>query len=420
MAETAGKLAVAGAHGAAESDDDRPLSGYVVVDFTRVLSGPYCTRLLADMGARVIKIERPGEGDEVRYAGLQLDAGRTDQSAYFARMNAGKRSIALDFSNPQAREVIHDLVKKADVVVENFSPGVMARNGFDEASLRKIRPDLVYCSISGFGQTGPLRSMQAYAHLINAFSGMMELDRGGLLAPKASNLQAADVLAGAQAFGGIVSALLRRARNGRGAYIDVSMLECLIAADDINFPALLNGGEAPRKPRAGMVVLPIGDCHVAMQLGGAPTMWPRMTELMNRPDLRDDARFATPAARRDNWPALLEILGGWLKTFDSVETAVKVLTSARIPSVPMLMPEEVVAHPHLAARGAFPTVAHPVRGTARVTATPFQLDHAPVVPSGPVPYDIGQHTREVLADWLGYSDERIAQLAAHKVVAIAP
>lgn len=149
--------------------DDAPLAGYVVVDFTRVLSGPYCTRLLSDLGAKVIKLERPGEGDGVRYTGLQLDPQRTDQSAYFA--------------HPLAREVILDMLSKADVVIENFSPGVMAKYGFDAASLRALRPALVYCSISGFGQTGPLRSMQAYAHLINAFSGMMELECGGTAAP---------------------------------------------------------------------------------------------------------------------------------------------------------------------------------------------------------------------------------------------
>ena len=181
----------------ATSPPERLLEGIVVCDFTRVLSGPYCTRLLADLGADVIKIERPGEGDEVRHIAPQMSPTASDQSAYFARINAGKRSIAIDFTNPQARDVVLDLVRKADVVVENFSPGVMAKYRFDEPSLRAIKPDLVYCSISGFGQTGPLRGLQAYAHLINAFSGMMDLDRSGFLAPKASNLQAADVLAGA-------------------------------------------------------------------------------------------------------------------------------------------------------------------------------------------------------------------------------
>jgi crotonobetainyl-CoA:carnitine CoA-transferase CaiB-like acyl-CoA transferase len=374
--------------------------------------------MMADLGATIIKLERPGEGDEVRFAGLQLDPSRGDQSAYFARMNAGKRSIAIDFAHPQARELVLDLVRKADVVVENFSPGVMAKYGFDEPSLRKIRPDLVYCSISGFGQTGPLRSMQAYAHLVNAFSGMMELDRGGIFPPRANNLQAADVLAGLNAFGAICAALLRRARTGKGAFLDVSMLESLIVADDVNFCALINGGTAARAPRAGMAILPIGERHVAMQIGGSSAMWPRMCELIQRPDLLDDPRFASPQARREYWDELLEILADWFKRFDSPAQAVDALSAARLPGVPMLMPEEVIEHPHLAHRGLFQTVPHPVSGDARVTAQPFQLDGTPVGPTGPVPYRIGEHTQQVLTEFLAYSGDRIETLVAQKVVAL--
>lgn len=391
----------------AHSGDDAPLAGYVVIDFTRVMSGPYCTRLLADLGATVIKIERPGEGDESRYVLPQLNAERPDQSAYFARLNAGKQSIAINFANPSALELIHQMVAQADVVIENFSPGVMAKYGLDEPSLREVKNDLIYCSISGFGQTGPLRSLQAYAHLINAFSGMMELERGGSGKPRASNLQAADVLAGAQAFGAICAALLRRGRNGKGAFIDVSMLECLIAADDINFPALLNDFPVARKPRYGMVVHPIGERAIAMQLGGAAAMWPRLTELIGQPGLQHDERFATAADRRRNWADLSEILGQWLAGFDSVEAAGEALAGARIPHVPMLQPEEVVEHPHLEQRSAFPNVNHPVQGTARVTATPFQIDRQAVVPAGQVPWAIGQHGRQVLSGWLGLSEQQI-------------
>ncbi|MGD2141049.1 MAG: CoA transferase, partial [Burkholderiales bacterium] len=197
------------------------LAGYTIVDFTRVLAGPYCTRLLADLGARVIKVERPGEGDEIRYIVRQLEEGRADQSSYYVRLNAGKKGISIDLANPQARDVVLDLVRKADVVVENFSPGVMKRYGFDAQTLRADRPDLVYCSISGFGQNGPLSTMQAYAHLINAISGLMDLDRGGEPAPRVAYLQAADVLAGTHAFGAICAALLRRERTGEGATLDV-------------------------------------------------------------------------------------------------------------------------------------------------------------------------------------------------------
>ncbi len=271
------------------------LDGLTVLDFTRVLAGPYCTRLLADLGARVIKIERPGEGDEIRYSVTQLEPGRTDQSSYFVRLNAGKQGIAIDLAHPQARDVVLDLVRLADVVVENFSPGIMARYGLDDAALRTVRPDLVYCSISGFGQTGPLGSMQAYAHLINAISGMMDMERSGEDQPRASYLQTADVLAGTHAFGAICAALLRRARSGQGAYLDVSMLECLIAADDITFHALLNGGEVWRAPRVGMLVHSIGGRYVAMQAVGAPHLLSRLLALIGRPELAIDERFATPS-----------------------------------------------------------------------------------------------------------------------------
>jgi CoA:oxalate CoA-transferase len=401
----------------AHADNEPLLAGFTVVDFTRVLAGPYSTRLLADLGATVIKIERPGEGDEVRYAGLQLLPDRTDQSAYFARMNAGKQSIAIDLANPQARDLVLALISKADVVVENFSPGVMAKYGLDAATLRALRPELVCCSISGFGQSGPLSSMQAYAHLINAFSGMMDLERGGIAAPRASNLQAADVLAGAHAFGVICAALLRRLRTGRGAYLDVSMLECLVCADDINFPALLNGGSIERQPRVGMVVHAIGERHVAMQTGGAPHMWPRLVALIGRPALLTDERFATAIGRRTHWSALQEVLREWLSTFESVDAAVAALAAARIPSVPMLTAEEVVAHPHLAARQAFATLPHPEREDIRVTAPPFHLDGQALRPAGPPPYEIGQHTRSILADFLGYDSDRIDALQANGVVA---
>lgn len=402
---------------AASSADEHLLAGVTVVDFTRVLAGPYGTRMLADLGARVIKIERPGEGDEIRHTVLQLDPNRTDQSSYFARLNAGKQSIAIDLAHPQARDVVLDLVRNADVVVENFSPGVMARYGLDGATLRTLRPELVYCSISGFGQTGPLSSMQAYAHLINAISGMMDLDRGDEAKPRVAYLQAADVLAGAHAFGAICAALVRRGRNGRGAYLDVSMLECLVAADDITYGALLNGGTVQRQPRVGMVVHAIGERYVAMQSAGAPHLWSRLVALIGRPELATDARFATLIARRANWPALLEILRGWLSGFDSVDQAVKTLSGARIPAVPMLSPEEVVEHPQMAARSAFPEIDHPARGRVRVTALPFHVDGAPVAPAGPAPYRVGQHTRQVLTD-LGYSTERIDVLQSLRVVEI--
>ena len=395
---------------ASTTPSEKLLAGYTVLDFTRVLAGPYCTRLLADLGARVIKIERPGEGDEIRYTTGQLEEGRTDQSSYYVRLNAGKQGIAINIAHPQASDLVLDLVRTADVVVENFSPGVMARYGFDAATLRGERPDLVYCSISGFGQTGPHSSMRAYAHLINAISGMMDLDCGGEAEPRAQYLQAADVLAGTHAFGAISAALLRHARTGKGATLDISMLECLIAADDITYSAMLNGGKAERRPRPGMVVHPIGERHIAMQTVGAPHLWSRLIELIGRPELATDPRFATPLERRYNWTALLEVFREWLNRHQSVDEVLALLSEAGVPAVPMLTPEEAIEHPQLHAREAFPEIEHPGRGRARVTATPFHIDGEPTHPQSRAPHRIGEHTRQVLADLLGYTDERIDAL----------
>ena len=388
------------------------LTDVTVLDFTRVLAGPYCTRLLADLGARVIKIERPGEGDEMRRGHLQLEEGRSDQATYFIRINAGKRSVAIDLAHPKGREVVLDLARHADVAVENFLPGVVKKLHCDWESLRAVKPDLVYCSISGFGQTGPLRHQQAFAHIINAISGVMHLEQQDDATPRVGYLQTADVLAGTHAFGSILAALWRRARTGRGAYLDVSMLECLIAAEDITYGAVLNGGAEYPGPRPGMIVHRIAGRDVAVQTVGAPQLWPRLVATLGQPDLATDPRFATPLARREHWRELRPIICAWLDRFPTADAAVETLTKARIPAAPVLSPREVAAHPHLAQRHAFPEVEHPARGRVRVTGAPFHADGRPVGPAAPAPYRVGEHTRAVLAEFLGYAPARIDELRA--------
>jgi CoA:oxalate CoA-transferase len=397
-------------------DDTAPLHGLVILDFTRVLAGPYCTRLLADLGARVIKVERAGGGDDMRKGHLQLEPGRDDQSSYFTRINVGKESVGLHLGRPESREIVGDLARKADVAVENFAPGVAERLGVDYETLVAVRPDLVYCSISGFGQTGPWRERPAFAHIIHAASGLMHLEQGDSPAPRVANLQAADVLSGAHAFGAILAALWRRARTGKGARIDVSMLETLIAADDVSVAAVLNGGEEIGSPRPGMAIYEIGGRHLALQTGGSAEIWPRLLEMMDRPELAHDARFSTAQARREHWPLLRDLIGQWLTRFRTVDEAVTALASARIPSAPVLEPREVVAHPHLLERQAFPDVPHPSRGRVRVTASPYHWDGRPVHPAGPAPYRVGEHSRMVLSGLLGYDTARIDTLIASGAV----
>src|SRR5262245_36199033 len=405
---------------------DLPLTGVVVLDLTRVLAGPYCTRLLADLGARVIKIERPGEGDDQRHNYLQIERGRRDQSTYFIRVNAGKESVAVDLSRPEGQAIIRDLARVADVVVENFMPGVVAKLACDYETLRAVKPDIVYCSISGFGQTGPWRARPAFAHIVNAISGLMHLEQGYEAAPRSSNLQAADVLAGTHAAAVIMGALVRKGRTGHGAHLDVSMLEALVAADSTTYGAVLNGGEEYGSPRPGMIVARVGGRHVAMQFVGAEHLWPRLVALMGRPELERDPRFGSSERRRANWPELRAIVETWLGTFPTSEDALHVLAEARIPCAPVLRPAEVVASPHLAERQFFPTVPHPGRGSVRVTASPYRLDGEPVHPRTGAPYRVGEHTRSVLGELLGYPAERVEALhnagvvSAVAVAAAAP
>ena len=393
-----------------DTDSPLPLAGIVILDLTRVLAGPYCTRLLADMGARVIKVEQPGAGDNTRAAPKQLEAGRRDQSSYFSRVSAGKQSVAIDLASAGGRAVVLDLARHADVFIENFAPGVATRLGCGPQAVQAVRPDIVYCSISGYGQTGPWRGRPAFAHSINAMSGMMHLEQGDDPNPRSSNLQAADVLAATHAVGAIVGALFRRERTGRGAVIDVSMLEALIGADSVTYPSVLNGGPPQGSPRPGMLVHGIKGRHLALQIVGAADLWDRLLRLMQQPELERDPRFATTEGRSAHWRELGPLIGRWLDGFASVDEALAALDSARIPCAPVLYPEEVIASEHLAQRQFFPTVQHPVAGPVRVTASPYHLDGHPVHPRDRAPHHVGEHTRAVLGEVLGYDEARIAAL----------
>ena len=394
-----------------------PLAGILIVDLTRVLAGPYCTRLLSDMGARVIKIERPGTGDDTRFVTHQIEPGRTDQSTYFNRVNAGKQSVAIDLSSAQGIAVLLDLARCADVFIENFAPGVVDRLGCGYTAVKAVKPDIVYCSISGYGQTGPWRNRPAFAHTTNAISGLMHLEQGDEASPRASNLQAADVLAATQAAAAIGGALLRRFRTGQGARIDVSMLETLVGADSVTYPSVLNGGKEHGNPRPGMVVHGIGGRYLAMQIVGGTDLWQRMLGLLQRPELAADPRFASTEARSRHWPELRAVITGWLDGFASVDAALQALEAARVPCAPVLRPAEVIASEHLAQRAFFPTLQHAVVGPIRVTASPYHLDGHPVHPRGPAPHLPGDDTRAVLGELLRYDEDRIAALLSSGAVA---
>ncbi len=398
-------------------DTSLPLSGIVIVDLTRVLAGPYCTRLLSDMGARVIKIERPGSGDDTRRSIHQIEPGREDQSTYFNRVNAGKESVAIDLSSAEGIAVLLDLARHADVFIENFAPGVVGRLGCDYTAVRAVKPDIVYCSISGYGQTGPWRNRPAFAHTTNAISGLMYLEQGDAPNPHSSNLQAADVLAATHASTAIAGALLRRFRTHQGAHIDVSMLEALIAADSVTYPSVLNGGKEMGSPRPGMLVHGVAGRYIALQYVGGADLWKRLIDVMQRPELNDDPRFSSAENRTQNWRVLRDLIGLWLEEFPSVDAALAVLEKARVPCAPVLSPAEVIASAHLSQRAFFPLVPHLAAGQVRVTASPYHLDGHPVHPQGPAARLVGEHTCAVLSGFLGYEESRISGLLARGAVA---
>jgi crotonobetainyl-CoA:carnitine CoA-transferase CaiB-like acyl-CoA transferase len=325
--------------------------------------------------------------------------------------------VAIDLSSAQGIAVLLDLARHADVFIENFAPGVVDRLGCGYDAVKAVKPDIVYCSISGYGQTGPWRNRPAFAHTTNAISGLMHLEQGDEASPRASNLQAADVLAATQAAAAIGGALLRRFRTGQGARIDVSMLETLVGADSVTYPSVLNGGREHGNPRPGMVVHGIGGRYLAMQIVGGTDLWQRMLGLLQRPELASDPRFASTEARSRHWPELRAIITAWLDGFASVEAALQALEAARVPCAPVLRPAEVIASEHLAQRAFFPTLHHAVVGPVRVTASPYHLDGHPVHPRGPAPRLPGDDTRAVLGELLGYQDERIAALVRSGAVA---
>jgi crotonobetainyl-CoA:carnitine CoA-transferase CaiB-like acyl-CoA transferase len=369
--------------------------------------------MLADLGATVIKLERPGEGDEVRLAGHQLDPARGDQSAYFARMNAGKRSVAVDFSNPQARELVLDIVRRADVVVENFSPGVMAKYGFDEPSLRKVRPDLVYCSISGFGQTGPYAPRPGYDALIQAMGGVMSLTGEPNGSPQKVGVPVADLFAGLYGCIGILAAVNHRNSTGQGQQIDIGMLDthvAWLANQGMNYLAT---GENP--PRLGnqhpniapYQEFPTKDGYIILAVGNDPT-FERFCKAFGQEALLADPRFATNPIRVQNRQLVTDTLTPVMKSKTTAEW-IDALEALKIGCGPINTLEQVFADPHVQAREMVVEMAHGSGETVKVIANPVKLSATP--PSyRSAPPVLGEHTNAVLSDVLKMSAAEIAAL----------
>ena len=366
---------------------NKPLAGMRVVDFTSMIAGPYCTRLLADCGAEVLKVEEP-HGDHMR----SRPPLRDGHSTYFGHLNAGKKSVALDLKSAEGREAAKDLVAASDVVVENFRPGVMKRLGLDYATLSAAKPDLVYCSISGFGQIGPRAEQPAYAPVIHAASGFDHTQftyQDGQEKPAKTGIFVADVLAAVYAFGAIQTALIARLRHGNGQFIDVALMDSMInllvfECQEAQFPSKERRPlYVPMQARDGFVIVaPVNQRN-----------FEQLADAVDHPDWKTDPRFATVAARTTHWDALMAAIEEWTST-RAARDCEDTLMAAGVPCSRYLTMSEAMADPQLAARGSLATVTDGA-GAFLVPNPPFQFADGSVGVGPDVPA-LGAHTEAML------------------------
>jgi formyl-CoA transferase/CoA:oxalate CoA-transferase len=390
-----------------------PLEGLTVLDLTRVLSGPYCTMLLADMGARVIKIEQPGTGDDTRGWGPPFIEG---ESAYFLSINRNKESVTLDFKRPEGRAILDRLIAKSDVLVENFRPGTLAKLDLDYQTLAPRHPRLVYGSISGFGQTGPRSAEAGYDAVMQAEGGLMSITGSADGPPFRLGVAIADIVSGMFAAQGLTLALFARERTGRGQAVDIGMLDSVAALLTYQAAIYFATGSAPsRMGNRHPTIVPYetfsaadGDFVLAV---GNDDQWRRLCEAA---DLDDDGRFATNRARVTRYDELKPMLDERLRRRTRAEWIAR-LVGAGVPCGSVRDLHDVFADAQLAARDMVATLNHPVIGSLRLLGVPVKLSDTPASVRTPPP-TLGQHTDAVLQTDLGMSASDLATLRASGVI----
>jgi len=387
-----------------------PLAGLTVLDFSRVLAGPYCTMQLADLGARVIKIEQPGRGDDTREWGPPFVGS---ESAYFLSVNRNKESLALDLKHPRARPVLDTLITRADIVVENFRPGTMERLGLGHETVASRNPRAVYCSISGFGQTGPRRLEAGYDAMMQAEGGLMSITGAADGPPFRLGVAIADIATGMFAVQGILAALYARERTGKGQRVDIAMLDAVTALLTYQASSTFATGATPvRMGNRHPSIAPYdtfaaadGDFVLAV---GNDDQFRRVCDVLGRAALAADERFRTNQARVLNGHALraelVPLLAAWTRS-----DLLRALTAAGVPSGAVRTVAEALADPQVAAREMIVPLEHATAGPIRVVGTPLKLSDTPATVRTPPP-TLGQHTAEILRHDVGLSDAEIREL----------
>lgn len=390
-----------------------PLDGIRVLDLTAIVAGPYCTTMLADMGAEVAKIERADRGDDTRTATRY--EGRANHEDYFNAINRSKKSIALDLKRPAAQAAAQALATKADVVVENFKPGTAKRLGMSWADLRRRNPRLVYCSISGFGQDGPSRDRLALDPILQAISGMMSVTGEPDGAPMQVGASICDVLAGMFAAYAIVAALHGVRRDGQGQYIDMSMQAAAIAVLGTRMGETLQAGNLPRRTgnenpmRVPANSYETRDGRQIMVMLLNQDHWAPFCRALDHPEWIDDPRFTTPALRVENRDGINRLVAAAFAERDADDWA-KRLEAANLAFGPVLNYSEALDDPQVRHRGQVRTLDHPESGAIRVVGPPWKLNG--IETPAAAPPLLGEHTDAVLRDWLGWDEPRIARFYA--------
>ena len=403
------------------------LSHIRVLDLSRVLAGPWCAQNLADLGAQVIKVERPGGGDDTRHWGPPFakdpNGQDTTESAYYISINRNKKSITLDISTPEGQAIVRDLVKTSDVVIENYKVGQLAKYGLDYLSLCAIKPNLIYCSITGFGQSGPYQQRPGYDFILQGMGGFMSitgeadhLPGGG---PQKAGVAIVDLFTGMYASSAILAAVIHRDRSGEGQYIDMALLDTQVAMlANISSNYLCSGVSPHRWGNAHPNVVPYqtfqtSDSWIIVAVGN-DSQFRNFVRAGNREALADDPRFATNPARIEYRAALIPLLVEMVKEKTKAQW-ITLLEAAGVPCGPINNLQEVFENEQVIARGIEMHVPHPTAGTMKLVASPMRLSKTPVEVRMPPPL-LGQHTDEVLRNELGMSASQINELHQRGIV----